>query len=403
MSLSRIIQNARAALGILHGRRQFGGPVMGSISLTTRCNIRCIHCYYHSPLARTPNFPLVRTARLYGRDLPSGEDMRQYEGIDADPASVRKLIDRLLSMGTRRFQLSSFGEPLLYPEFLDCAERIRHSGSSCLTNTNGTLLTRHVIDRLVDCGFNELRVTTMAGTADGYVRTHPGSSPGTFAKLRESLLYLAERKAARRRKNPRLNLVCIVVGPNAGELRAFSDLARELRADRVTFRPFNDVRDPGLATLLPNREETDLLTADLKEIRRDLDARGIPNNVGNFLMTFSRRLDTRALYRAIPCYQGWVSAYINPLGEVTACCGCSSPLGNIHDEDFAAIWKSPAYADFRRQALSLPRGGRYPDGCDCAHCVHHTLNLNVFRALHPLQGRSQRIGTIAPIPGAEGE
>jgi MoaA/NifB/PqqE/SkfB family radical SAM enzyme len=403
MNLARTVSHAKAALGILHGRGQFGGPVMGSISLTTRCNIRCIHCYYHSPVAQTPNFPTVRNSRLNGRNVPSREDLQALQGIDTPPAAVRGLIDCLLAMGTRRFQLSGFGEPMLHPEFLDSAERIKSSGSSCLTNTNGTMLTREAIDRLVACGFDELRVTTMAGTAEGYVRTHPGCTPRTFEKLRESLLYLAERKAARRTKKPKLDLVCIVIGPNVPELRAFAELAREVKADRVTFRPFNDVRDPGLATLLPDREETDRLKADLGGIRRDLDGRGISNNIANFLMTYSRRLDTRELYRAIPCYQGWVSTYIDPFGEVTACCGCSTPLGNIHEENFSTIWKSAAYAAFRHQALNLPKGAPYPEGCDCAHCVHHTLNLNVYRALHLVRGRSAQIRSIAPTPGPDGE
>jgi len=398
-SLSRL----RAVLGILHGEKQFGGPLMGSISLTTRCNIRCIHCYYHSPVAHTPNFPIVRSARLDAQSLPTVDEMKRYDRVDADSSAVRKLIDQLLSMGTRRFQLSSFGEPFLHAGMMDYIGRIKRTGSSCLTNSNGTLLTKEIIDQLVEYGFDELRVTTMAGTAEGYVQTHPGSTRQTFERLKANLMYLGERKAARKRKFPLLNLVCIVIGPNIRELRAFADLALELRADRITFRPFNDVRDPGLATLLPSPEESTFLKAELMEIKRNLNCKGVLHNIDNFLMTFARRLDTNALYRVIPCYQGWISAYINPLGEVTACCGCSESLGNIHEQDFASIWKSTAYEKFRYQALNLPRDGQRPHGCDCDHCVHHTLNMNVFRALHPLRGRSKKIKSIAPAGSSDGE
>ena len=397
------LSKIRAALGILHGKTTFGGPIMGSISLTTRCNVRCIHCYYHSPVAHSPNFPLVRNARLEANSLPTADEIKRYEKVDADPAAVRRLIDQLLSMGTRRFQLSSFGEPFLHAAMMDSIGRIKRTGSSCLTNSNGTLLDKEVIDELVECGFDELRVTTMAGNAAGYVQTHPGSTTQTFDRLKANLLYLGERKAVRKRKAPLLNLVCIVIGPNIRKLREFADLALELRADRVTFRPFNDVRDPGLATLLPSPEEASALRVELTEIKRDLDVKRVPHNIANFLMTFSRRLDTRALYQVIPCYQGWVSAYINPLGEVTACCGCSESLGNIHDQDFASIWTGQAYDTFRHQALNLPRQGRSPKGCDCHHCVHHTLNLNVYRALHPLRGRSASIKAIAPAGCADGE
>lgn len=36
----------RAAMGIVHGNRTFGGPIQVSLNLTNRCNIRCIHCFF---------------------------------------------------------------------------------------------------------------------------------------------------------------------------------------------------------------------------------------------------------------------------------------------------------------------------------------------------------------------
>jgi MoaA/NifB/PqqE/SkfB family radical SAM enzyme len=397
MTLAYTISKARAAVGILDGKRLFGGPIQGCISLTTRCNIRCIHCYYHSPQAQIPGFPAVRGARLKVGGLPCASDVLRYQQTNIDPAMVRRLIDELLSMGTRRFQLSGFGEPFLYPDIMDCIVRIKRSGSSCLANTNGTLLSREILNQLMDSGFDELRVTTMAGTSEGYVQTHPGATEHTFETLKANLAYLSKSKAERRLIRPLLDLVCIVIGPNSRMLKEFTELALELRADRVTFRPFVDIRDPGLAKLLPGTEDSSVLQADLIKIRRDLNSHGVLHNIDQFLMAFSGGLDTRALYRAIPCYQGWISSYINPLGEVTGCCGCSSPLGNIHDQDFVSIWKSAAYELFRHQALNLPRLGLPPDGCDCGNCVHYSLNCTVFRTLHPLRARSRGITSITPV------
>ena len=147
MNVSTAISHVKAGLGILSGNKTFGGPVMGSISLTTHCNIRCIHCYYHSPAAQAPNFPPVRNARLNALPLPGAEEIRNFEGVDVDPAAVRRLIDQFLAMGTRRIQLSGFGETFLYPEIMDCIERMKHAGSFCLANSNGTLLTRKIIGR----------------------------------------------------------------------------------------------------------------------------------------------------------------------------------------------------------------------------------------------------------------
>lgn len=403
MKLSNAFSYTKAGLGILSGTKAFGGPVMGSISLTTRCNIRCIHCYYHSPVAQAPNFPPVRNSRLQARPLPGTETIQSFEGVDADPAAVRRLINQLLAMGTRRMQLSGFGETFLYPEIMDCIERIKHGGSSCLANSNGTLLTREVIDRLVDVGFDEIRVTTMAGTAEGYVATHPGSTARTFERLRASLEYLREAKASRGSRTPRLDLVCIIIAQNLHGLEEFVDFAREVGTDRITFRPFNDVFDPGLAILLPPEEETAFVRKELTRLKAELDARSISNNIGTFLHVFARRLDTSELYRHIPCYQGWISAYVNPLGDVTPCCGCSTPLGNINETDFKNIWHGRGYAAFRQHALKLPRTGVQPQGCDCKHCTHATLNLRVFRAFHPLKGRDAVIDAAMRPGCAYGE
>jgi MoaA/NifB/PqqE/SkfB family radical SAM enzyme len=403
MKLSNAFSYTKAGLGILSGTKAFGGPVMGSISLTTRCNIRCIHCYYHSPVAQAPNFPPVRNARLNALPLPGAEEIRNFEGVDVDPAVVRRLIDQFLAMGTRRIQLSGFGETFLHPEIMDCIERVKHAGSFCLANSNGTLLTKEIIDRLVAVGFDEIRVTTMAGTTEGYVATHPGSTARTFERLRASLEYLREAKASRGSAAPRLDLVCIVVAQNLRGLREFADFARDVGADRITFRPFNDVFDPGLASLLPSEEEVSLVRRELARLKVELDARSISNNIGTFLHVFARRLDTSALYRLIPCYQGWVSAYVNPFGDVAPCCGCSTPLGNINETDFRSIWNSRAYAVFRQFALNLPRTGVQPQGCDCGHCAHAALNLKVFRALHPLKGRDAFIDAAMRSGCAYGE
>ena len=386
----------QALRGIYSGGRQFGGPVMGSLSISTRCNIRCIHCYYHSPLAEAPNFPEVRSARKGATPLPTSETLKRYDSVDTDPRTVREVIDQILAMGTRRFSLSSFGEMFLHPDIMEFIGRIKHSGATCISNTNGTLLTEEIIDQLIKYGLNELRVTTMAGTAEDYVLTHPGCTERTFEKLKNNLLYLAEAKAATGSKFPLLDLVCIVVSTNAHRLREFTQLAIDIGADKVTFRALNDVRDPGLKALLPTDEDAEFLRRELPAIKRDLDARNIPNNINMFLMTFGKHLDTRALYRAIPCYQGWISAYIDPLGYVRPCCNCTTSFGNINDQPFPSIWGSPQYEAFRGQTLTLLRYGVEPEGCDCSHCVHHTLNLRVYRVLHPLRGRSKKIAAIVP-------
>ena len=138
------------------------GEGQASIGLSHRCNLRCIHCYFFSPLAETPNTRPVRRHRMNA--AAPEEDPALSLGIDIDPALGRHLIDDLLRMGTRRFQIGGNGEAFLHPQALELMRRVKEGGAFGFVNTNGTLLSSGVADELLDMRFDELRITTMAGS-----------------------------------------------------------------------------------------------------------------------------------------------------------------------------------------------------------------------------------------------
>ena len=212
-----LLSRFRALMGIVHGSRAFGGPVQASLSLTNRCNIKCIHCYYHSPYMEKPAWRILRRARMAGEELPDTEKLMQLKRLDFDAGRARTLVDELLGMGTRRFMLTGSGEMFLHPEAMELAARIKHAGCHCLAETNGTLLTRETADELVRMGFDELRITVMAGSPEGYEHTHPGSSGKMFDTVRDNIRYLAERKAALGLRHPEITLIVIVPFISCGD------------------------------------------------------------------------------------------------------------------------------------------------------------------------------------------
>ena len=84
MGLDTYIALMKAAAGILHGRRTFGGPLHALLSLTGRCNIRCIHCYFYSDYAERPNVIKVRHARMHNQPPPDPESIRGLQRLDWD-------------------------------------------------------------------------------------------------------------------------------------------------------------------------------------------------------------------------------------------------------------------------------------------------------------------------------
>lgn len=115
-----MLPHVRVLLGILQGSRAFGGPVQVALNLTNRCNIRCIHCYFYSPLIENPNLFDVRRARRQGLCPPESQRLRHLQMLDADTTLTRAVIGDAISMGTRRLQSGGNGEPFIHlsaPQF----------------------------------------------------------------------------------------------------------------------------------------------------------------------------------------------------------------------------------------------------------------------------------------------
>ncbi len=335
--------------------------------------------------------------------LPDNEYLKRLQRLDADSDKTNALIDKLLEMGTNSFLFSGCGEPFLHKNALESMGRVKHAGNICLANTNGTLLDNSTIDELIKIGFDELRITTMAGTREMYARTHPGVANKTFDHLKENLLYLAERKSVLGVRHPEVSLVYIVIAGNYDGLFDFAKLAGLVRADRVFFRPVDDIGDQGLSKVVPTKDQAAYTREQIIEVQAYIESKNIDHNINYFLKVFREKLDTKLIYDVIPCYYGWLSARIEVDGLVYPCCGCYEPLGNIHEKEFHEIWNGEAYRNFRKKTMQLNKRKKPVNGCDCNSCAHHTANLKAYKILHPVKGRSARLKRLCPALSDEGE
>lgn len=318
--------------------------------------------------------------------MPDIEELRRLQMLDLNTTQLYTLCDELLAMGTRRFQLSGRGEPFLHQDIVECIARLKkHADTYCFVNTNGVLLNHTIVDELVKVRLDELRITTMAGTSETYIRTHPGVSPTIFPKLKDTLSYLAQQKRFLKQSCPKVILACIVTTFNAEDLREFAAFAIQVGADGVLYRPIDDIGDPGLAHVAPTEEQVLTIQHQLTEAKQMLSAARLSHNIRNFRSVCKTQLDTTRLYQQIPCYYGWLAVNINPEGEVYACCRCYQLLGNIHESSFRHIWTGERYRNLRQEAITLPVRKTPVTGCDCYSCVHHTANFRVYQMLHPMK------------------
>jgi radical SAM protein with 4Fe4S-binding SPASM domain len=232
----------------------------------------------------------------------------------------------------------------------------------------------------------------MAGNREMYERTHQGIGNKTFETIRDNLLYLSERKLAAGSGRPITTLINVVFSENADGISDFIEFADAVKADRVSFQPFDDFGDPGLSGLVPTEEQAAFVREHLTALKAHVESRKIVHNIDFFLKAFRGKIDTMGLYKRIPCHIGWLSVLFKPDGNVYPCCRCYTPLGNTYETGFNEIWKGQAYRRFRREAVQINDRGKPVDGCSCETCPHYTLNLRVYKFLHPLRGRSSRLG-----------
>jgi radical SAM protein with 4Fe4S-binding SPASM domain len=335
-----------------------------------------------------------------GEKPPDKKEMKSLLKVEADSDRIKTVISQILRMGTRNFQLGGNGEPFFYKNVLEIIGILKAVGCYCSTNTNGTLLDRETLDDLIKMRFDDLRVTTMAGKADVYERTHPGISNKVFPNIKQNLLYLAERKAALGVQHPKITLCFIVIRQNFDNVYGFAEFAAEVGAERVLYRPVDDVEEPGLRNLIPTQQQASSIKEQLKEVEPYLASKGVSHNIGYFRKVFRNKLDTTALHRLIPCYYGWLAAVIDLDGTVYPCCRCYKSFGNVYEKSFSDIWHGESYRKFRKEALGINTTKTTLSCCDCSNCVHHTANLRVFKTLHPIKARSSSLSKLSPAVSA---
>jgi radical SAM protein with 4Fe4S-binding SPASM domain len=321
------------------------------------------------------------------RKLPDDDYFKSYQKTEANVHRIRGFIDEALKLGTRRFQFTGNGEVFLYENSLELMERAKKAGSHCLAFTNGTLLFSDTIDELIKIGFDELRISILAGTKEMYLRTHPGIGENAFSKLENHLLNIAEKKAELKVKRPRVTLVYVVMKENYDGIFDFARFAASVNADQVIFNPIDEVGDEGLANLLLSEEQVDCVRKQFIKVKQYFEKRKIVNNINFFLRVFRGQLDTKSLYRIIPCYYGWLSTIVESDGNVYPCCRCYEPLGNIFEKSFREIWYGYNYEQFRKNALKINRTKDTLSGCDCNSCNHYNVNIRVYKLFHPVKGR----------------
>jgi len=127
--------------------------------------------------------------------------------------------------------------------------------------------------------------------------------------------------------------------------------------------------------ITPSPEEyaiaADYLIAEARDFRPSGLAKTTQAFRGYYYELTKRILAERR--QVIPCYAGWASGHIAPNGDLWTCCACAQPVGKLRESgyDFASLWFGEEAARLRR---SIAVGECY---CPMANASYTNMLLHL--------------------------
>lgn len=271
---------------LITGNNQYITPMHAAIELTYKCNLKCKHCYIES-------------------------DFERKEAINFE--SAYKLLNVLHECGVSVIELTG-GEPTLYNGFNELLIHATELFDLVGIVTNGTLLTKQILDTLSNNRRNVAVQIDLHGSDKEYIDWFTGGF-GVFEREVNAIKEISNMGIILR--------VAMVVTPlSLSQMRKTATLAKELGA--TTF---------GLSPAVPQgRGSDDSLLFTEQELREYINIMNdLSLEFGDFIFHLEESPFTMAASQN-HCGAGARSITITPSGEVKICQMSSADLlsfGNI--------------------------------------------------------------------------
>jgi MoaA/NifB/PqqE/SkfB family radical SAM enzyme len=231
-------------------------PLNVILDLTTRCNLKCVMCYF------------ANADRLY---FPPFD--RQLSDDGNMPVEVFERIAADLFPRAWRVALGCAAEPMIHPRFREIiAIAGRYGVPDLWFPTNLLAMTETTARALIDA-----RVRTVAASIDGM-------SAETYEKIRvpakwDRLMTALEtfRKARRDAgsRTPGLRIIFTWMRSNRGDLARLPEFAQQQGAAEIDVRFVSQTPGVDVTGELLSGEDTDALNAELASAARDAVRRGL--------------------------------------------------------------------------------------------------------------------------------
>jgi len=391
------------------------GPLHVQFNPTDKCNIACRFCWQRD------------THRLdYSNEITTERYL--------------ELIHEAAELGVIRITVTGGGEPWMRPQTtMAIVEEVKRQGMYGFMITNGTLLNRERIERMVRAGWDEVTFSLDSPSIEheDWLRDGKGSTGLTIASIR----LLQEVKAEFGVDRPKVNVHAVLCSETYKGLPALVELAHGLSVSNVFVEPFVvqafDV-DDGVKLRMSTEQarEAPLYVARALEL---CNIHHIENNfesfLGSELIEGTNRMDeliriegrtesgaaadsventepdvsgaslssaqrcaggregngTAGQEQLVPffnqlCYEPWWNLIIRANGRVGPCCMFDYTAEYVHSRSLKDIW----HGRYFRQLRSNIQQGKLLDfcaRCNPSQVVDNRRIREEMRALAPLPKR----------------
>jgi radical SAM protein with 4Fe4S-binding SPASM domain len=276
-------------------------PFAGSLELTERCNLHCVHCYLGDQNE-------LRHNRF--RELNTG----QWEGI----------LDQVAEAGCLRLLITG-GDPMLRKDFADIYRHAKELGLLVTLFTNGTLVTDAICNLFRELPPYKVEITLYGATAETYERVT--GIPGSHARCWQGIGRL-------RALGVELGLKTVLLNQNKHEFQQLAEQAKTYGNQKFRF----DVEiqagfGRNLAPLVGRIDPADAVRLEFSD----------PAHAADWQEYYLRRQKQRPDpndNRLYTCGAGISSFHINPYGGLQPCLTTRHISYDLGQGAFIEGWRS---------------------------------------------------------------
>jgi radical SAM protein with 4Fe4S-binding SPASM domain len=275
-------------------------PINGTIEVTRRCPLRCLHCY---------------------NNLPAGDREARSSELTFDEHC--RILDEISNAGCL-WLLFTGGEIFVRDDFLDIYTYAKKKGLIVSLFTNGTLIDEHVADTLAEWRPFSIEISIYGRTKETYERIT--RVPGSYERCLRGIRLLKERNLPLLLKT----MVLTINQHEIDEMKRFveQDLGLEFRYDAM-INPRVDGSREGLRLRLTPEE---IVALDVRDPVRGEEWRTLAKRISG---THRGTEPSNKLYQ---CGGGLTSFAVDPYGNMGVCTLSQHNRWDLRRGDFKIGW-----------------------------------------------------------------